>query len=150
MNVDVRFVRSVDSLLNAVREGEAALIIVDMHSQKIDPIALATSIKADEKLQSIPLLGFFSHVHAELHREAMSAGYDTVIPRSVFSRDLGKILAGREGDESDGSQALSNVPSLESALRESLVLRSRVARIEEGSRLAHHRKAHAQAGRVLQ
>ena len=59
---------------------------------KIDPIALATLIKADEKLHSIPLLGFFSHVHAELHREAMSAGYDTVIPRSVFSRDLGEIL----------------------------------------------------------
>ena len=104
LNIDVRFVRSVDSLLNAVREGETALIVVDLHSQKIDPIALATSIKADKKLQSIPLLGFFSHVHAELHREAMSAGYDTVIPRSVFSRDLGKILAGREGDESDGSQ----------------------------------------------
>ena len=104
LNIDVRFVRSVDSLLNAVREGETALIVVDLHSQKIDPIDLATSIKADKKLLSIPLLGFFSHVHAELHREAMSAGYDTVIPRSVFSRDLGKILAGREGDESDGSQ----------------------------------------------
>ena len=35
LNVDVRFVRSVDSLLNAVREGETALIVVDLHSQKI-------------------------------------------------------------------------------------------------------------------
>ena len=104
LNVDVRFARNVDSLLNAVREGEAALIVVDLHSQKIDPIALATLIKADEKLPSIPLLGFFSHVHAELQREAMRAGYDTVIPRSVFSRDLGKILAGREGDGSEHSQ----------------------------------------------
>ena len=104
LNVDVRFARSVDSLLNAVREGETALIVVDLHSQKIDPIALAKLIKADEKLHAIPLLGFFSHVHAELHREAMHAGYDTVIPRSVFSRDLGKILAGSEGDESERSQ----------------------------------------------
>ena len=106
LNVDVRFARSVDSLLNAAREGEPALIVVDLHSQKIDPIALATSIKADEKLSSIPLLGFFSHVQTELHREAMRAGYDTVIPRSVFSRELGKILAGREGDESGSQDAI--------------------------------------------
>ena len=104
LNVDVRFVRNVDALLNAAREGEVALIVVDLHSQKIDPIALATIIKADEKLRSIPLLGFFSHVNAELHREAMSAGYDTVIPRSVFSRDLGEILGGREGQESEGAE----------------------------------------------
>ncbi len=95
MNVGIRFVRSVDALKSVARETQAALIVVDLHSQKIDPIAPATLLKADDELRSIPLLAFFSHVQAELHREAMRAGYDTVIPRSVFSRDLGKILAGQ-------------------------------------------------------
>lgn len=98
LNVNIRFVRSVDSLMSVVRENEAALIVVDLHSQKIDPIALATLLKADDGLRSIPLLAFFSHVQTDLQREAMRAGYDTVIPRSVFSRDLGKILAGQDGE----------------------------------------------------
>jgi len=40
----------------------------------------------------VPLLGFFSHVEVELQRNALSAGFDQVIPRSVFARDLGEIL----------------------------------------------------------
>ena len=98
LNVNIRFVRSVDALKNVARETQAALIVVDLHSQKIDPMALAASLKADDELGSIPLLAFFSHVQTELHHEAMRAGYHTVIPRSVFSRDLGKILAGQEGE----------------------------------------------------
>ena len=98
LNVEIRFARSVDALVSAVQENEVTLIVVDLHSQKFDPIALATLLKGDDELRSIPLLGFFSHVQTELHREAMRAGYDTVIPRSVFSRDLGKILAGQEGE----------------------------------------------------
>ncbi len=96
LNVNIRFVRNVDALKSAARETQAALIVVDLHSLKIDPIALATLLKADDDLRSIPLLAFFSHVQTELHSEAMRAGYDTVIPRSVFSRDLGKILAGQD------------------------------------------------------
>lgn len=97
LKVNIRFVRNVDSLISALRENATALIIVDLHSQKIDPIALATLLKGDDELRSVPLMAFFSHVQTELQREAVQAGYDTVIPRSVFARDLGKILAGEEG-----------------------------------------------------
>jgi len=96
LNVNIRFVRNVDALKSAARETQAGLIVVDLHSQKIDPMALAKLLKADEELRSIPLLAFFSHVETDLQREALRAGYDTVVPRSVFSRDLGKILAGQD------------------------------------------------------
>jgi len=39
------------------------------------------------------LLGFFSHVETELQRNALAAGFDRVIPRSVFARDLSQLLA---------------------------------------------------------
>jgi hypothetical protein len=39
------------------------------------------------------LLGFFSHVEVELQRQALAAGYQEVIPRSVFARDLAQILS---------------------------------------------------------
>jgi CheY-like chemotaxis protein len=66
---------------------------VDLHNQKIDPVALARELKADEELRRIKLLGFFSHVQTELQRNAVEAGFDRVIPRSVFARDLPEILA---------------------------------------------------------
>jgi PleD family two-component response regulator len=94
LGVDVRFARNVDSLLTSARESKADLIIVDLHAQKIDPIALATALKSDPELQAIELLGFFSHVQTDLMREATKAGYDRVMPRSAFSNELANILAG--------------------------------------------------------
>jgi PleD family two-component response regulator len=94
LGVDVRFARNSDALLASARENKANLIIVDLHAQKIDPIALATALKSDPELQTIVLLGFFSHVQTDLMHEATKAGYDRVMPRSAFSKDLDAILAG--------------------------------------------------------
>jgi PleD family two-component response regulator len=93
VGVQVRFLRSVEKLIEAAREAKPGLVVVDLHNTKLDPVALATELKANDELKAIPLLGFFSHVHADLQRNAVAAGYDQVIPRSVFSRDLAQILA---------------------------------------------------------
>ena len=97
LGVELKSVRNAELLLNLAREGSADLIIVDLQAQKLDPLAVARSLKADPQLASIRLLGFFSHVETELQKSARAAGYDVVIPRSVFSRDLAAILAGEEG-----------------------------------------------------
>ena len=81
-------------MLEAARRDRPALIICDLHSQKVDPMDLAKQLKADEQLRSIPLLGFFSHVQTELQHQAEEAGFDQVIPRSAFSKYLGEILSG--------------------------------------------------------
>lgn len=94
LGVDVRFARNADALLASARENKPNLIIVDLHAQKIDPLALATALKSDPELHAIELLGFFSHVQTDLMREANMAGYDRVMPRSAFSNDLANILAG--------------------------------------------------------
>ena len=88
----IKFYRQLDRLVTAAVEQLPDLIIVDLHNQKLDPIALARELKSNEKLKTVPLLGFFSHLQTDLQRSALEAGYDQVIPRSVFSRDLGKIL----------------------------------------------------------
>ena len=94
LGVSLKFHRQLEGLVNAAIEQTPALIIVDLHNQKLDPIQLARELKANENVKTIPLLGFFSHVQTDLQRSALEAGYDQVIPRSVFSRDLAKILAG--------------------------------------------------------
>ena len=91
--VEISFPRSLEAVVSKARETKPGLILVDLHNQRIDPIALARELKADEELRDIRLLGFFSHVQAELKMNALSAGFDQVIPRSVFARDLPEILA---------------------------------------------------------
>jgi PleD family two-component response regulator len=94
VGVEVRFARNTEALLASARENQPNLIIVDLHSQKIDPLALARALKSDPELQAVVLLGFFSHVQTDLMSEATKAGYDRVMPRSAFSKDLASILAG--------------------------------------------------------
>lgn len=92
VGVEVTFLRSIEKLVEKAREVKPALIVVDLHNTKLDSMALAADLKADDEMKAIPLLGFFSHVHTELQRNALAAGFDKVIPRSVFARDLGQIL----------------------------------------------------------
>lgn len=90
----VKFPRTLDALLATINEELPGLVLVDLHNQKLNPIELATALRSDDKSQSVPLLGFFSHVQTDLQRQALEAGYTEVIPRSIFARDLANILAG--------------------------------------------------------
>ena len=90
--VEISFPRSLEAVVSKARETKPGLIVVDLHNQRIDPVALAQALKADEDLRSIKLLGFFSHVQTELQRNAVAAGFDQVVPRSVFARDLPTLL----------------------------------------------------------
>jgi DNA-binding NarL/FixJ family response regulator len=83
----------VQTLVEKAREAKPGLVVVDLHNTKVDPVELATELKSNEDLRSVRLLGFFSHVHSDLQKNAVAAGYDQVIPRSVFARDLAQILA---------------------------------------------------------
>ncbi len=94
LGIAIKFHRRLESLVAAAGEQSPDLLLVDLHNEKIDPLELARQLKANDSLQAIPLLGFFSHVQTDLQQAAIEAGFDQVIPRSVFSRDLGTILAG--------------------------------------------------------
>jgi len=88
------FVKSVEDCIAKAHAETPALIIADMNAQCCDAIELARSLKADDALSAIPLLGFFSHVQTELQQAAKAAGFDHVIPRSAFTKQLSEILTG--------------------------------------------------------
>jgi CheY-like chemotaxis protein len=94
LGVNISFVRSQESLLQKARELKPDLVVVDLHNQKLSAADVAEAIRGDDELHEIWLLGFFSHVEVELQRAAVAAGFNQVIPRSVFASELGKILAG--------------------------------------------------------
>src|SRR5215471_18575035 len=92
--VRVHFAKSIEAALTKAREEAPALLIVDLNAGCCNAVELANAFKGEKDLKAIPLLGFFSHVQVELQNEAKQAGFDQVIPRSAFTRNLFEILKG--------------------------------------------------------
>jgi DNA-binding NarL/FixJ family response regulator len=88
------FPRSLDALRHIIEESVADIVVVDLHHAKLDAVALGSELKTNARLSGISVIGFFSHVEAELQRKAVQAGYDQVMPRSVFFSELANILSG--------------------------------------------------------
>ena len=94
LGLEVRFVRSAAEAVAAARDEAPALVVADLHSRRLDPLALAQQFKADEALSAVPLVGFFSHVETALRERAAEAGFDRTLPRSAFTKNLPEILGG--------------------------------------------------------
>ena len=86
--------RSIPDAVAKAREEAPALIIADLNASCCDVLELARALKSDDALTGVPLLGFFSHIQTELQQAAIAAGYDRVMPRSAFTKNLAEILAG--------------------------------------------------------
>jgi PleD family two-component response regulator len=97
----VMFPRTTEALYDAARREPIALIIVDLHTRKIDPFELAVNLKDEEQTRAIPLVGFFSHVQFEMQTAALAAGFDQVMPRSAFVKRLGELLSTDYADYTD-------------------------------------------------
>jgi len=94
LGVTVSFPRHADGVREVIQRNSPALIICDLHSEKFDLWGLARILKADDATSDIPLIGFFSHVQTDLQKAAEDAGFNQVMPRSLFTRNLAAILGG--------------------------------------------------------
>lgn len=94
LDVSIVIVRTTEKFFQKLKETNPIRIIVDLHSEKIDALLIAKTLKGEEQTQAIRLVGFFSHVHTELMNKAIDAGYDEVMPRSAFTKKLPQMLKG--------------------------------------------------------
>ena len=82
--------------LETCRAAPPDLVVLDLHGPG-DPVALATTLKADPATRDVPIVGYFSHVERDLGERARAAGIDHVLPRSAFTVRLPRLLAGDFG-----------------------------------------------------
>jgi DNA-binding NarL/FixJ family response regulator len=80
--------------LEALVADPPSLIIVDLNSDRLDPLEAIHFLKGSTELGSVSVVAFVSHVQTELIRSAQSAGCDYVLPRSAFIQRLTEIAAG--------------------------------------------------------
>lgn len=94
LGVEIAFARSPEAIVEAVRTRAPRLVILDLNSLKVRPLAAVAALKADPALAGVPTLGFVSHVQADLIAEARAAGVGQVLARSAFVNQLPQLLQG--------------------------------------------------------
>lgn len=87
----MRMVKSEAELMELAAAGPA-LIVFDLQQASLQPARLLLALKADPALSGIPTLAYFSHVQEELRREALEAGCDQVLPRSIFTQRVDELV----------------------------------------------------------
>src|ERR671918_2229115 len=91
--VVVRAATTADAALERAREDRPSLILLDLDSGRTQPFDVLRRLSEDPELRRLPTLGFVSHVHADLIRQARDLGIGHVLARSAFVAQLADILA---------------------------------------------------------
>lgn len=91
-DLNLEIIKDADGLVESLRKAPPKLILVDLNSKKLNPLSLIGDINSESKLQGITTIGYLPHVEEELKKKAIQAGFDKVMPRSRFSRELPQIL----------------------------------------------------------
>lgn len=93
LGIAVKIAGNAEALLAEASDGPR-LVIVDLNAR-------GGAVEAVERLRAegcaAPVVGFLSHVQAELAERARAAGCDEVLPRSSFTKNLPAILARGKG-----------------------------------------------------
>jgi len=89
-HVGVEFkVASSAEVLTAMLEAPTKLVIIDLNARS-NPVATIEQVRATQK--QLPVVAFLSHVQTALAAQAREAGSSEVMPRSVFTQNLARIL----------------------------------------------------------
>jgi CheY-like chemotaxis protein len=92
LGVDVHFERTPGGVVAAVRDKQPSLVVFDLNSRRMQPLAAMAEMKADPALAGVRTLGFVSHVDTASIEAARAAGIDRVLARSAFADRLAEIL----------------------------------------------------------
>jgi CheY-like chemotaxis protein len=94
VGVAIKFARSPEAIVTAVKATSARLVILDLNSARLQPLETVAALKADPTLAGVQTVGFVSHVQADLISQARAAGVDQVLARSAFVTQLPGLLQG--------------------------------------------------------
>jgi CheY-like chemotaxis protein len=90
-DVEAVFVKSENEAVAEAKQNPA-VIILDLNNSAVNALDVIAKLKNDEATSKVKLLGFVSHVQADLKEAAEDKGCDVVMPRSAFSHNLAAIL----------------------------------------------------------
>lgn len=90
---EVKVARNAAALLAACEAG-ASLVLANLDSARLPVFEAVRELRALPRFAAVNVTGYLSHVHAERAQEARDAGFDRVLARSAFVRELPALIAG--------------------------------------------------------
>jgi DNA-binding NarL/FixJ family response regulator len=78
--------------LSAPEEPRADVLVVDLTDAQLDGAAVHESLVANDLLDGIKTLAFYSHVDVDTGERARAAGFDLVVPRSRMAREGAQLI----------------------------------------------------------
>jgi len=91
--VTVRAATTPDAAIERAREDHPTLVLIDLDGGRPQPFEVLRRFSEDPELKSLSTVGFVSHVHADLVRQARALGIGQVFARSAFVTALPDLLA---------------------------------------------------------
>ncbi|HTV56350.1 MAG TPA: hypothetical protein VMI06_15715, partial [Terriglobia bacterium] len=92
IQVDLEAARP-EKVAEKLAESAYRLVVLDLNHRSGRAIEALEAVKKNPSTQRIPVLGFLSHVQADLAAKARVSGCDVVMARSAFSQRLPETLA---------------------------------------------------------
>jgi PleD family two-component response regulator len=90
--LSLEFVKEPKDLLEKAAALKPSLIVFDLNFEALQPLKLIGKLKGKAETKGISLIGYLSHIQAELKQQAHEAGCDMVLARSAFSQNLPMIF----------------------------------------------------------
>jgi len=94
--IALEFVKDSKEILEKAKD-RPSLIIFDLNFEAANPLKVIAKLKEDAETKGISLIGYLSHVQAELKQQAQGAGCDMVLARSAFSQNMPQIFKRHSG-----------------------------------------------------
>ena len=94
LGVEVVFARTPEAIAAEARARTPALVIFDFDAGRIRPLEALAALKQDPETAGVRVVGFVSHVRADVISAARAAGADEVMARSAFVNALPDLIAG--------------------------------------------------------
>ena len=94
--IPVEFIKDEEEVM-AKAKTKPTLIIFDLNFSGVEPLKLISKLKTGADFKGISVIGYLSHIQAELKIQAQAAGCDMVMARSAFSQNLPQILKRHSG-----------------------------------------------------
>ncbi len=92
----LEFVKESKDVLEKAKD-KPSLIIFDLNFESAQALNLIGKLKGSAATKGISLIGYLSHVQAELKQQAQEAGCDMVLARSAFSQNMPQIFKRHSG-----------------------------------------------------
>jgi CheY-like chemotaxis protein len=92
----LEFVKEGKEVLEKAKT-KPSLIVFDLNYEAANPLQIIAALKSSPETKGISLIGYLSHIQADLKAQAQEAGCDMVLARSALSQNMSIIFKRHSG-----------------------------------------------------